>query len=360
VSRPLAQAAARQKHAALVEALRGHVMPHSAHAPSGGRRCASKAAHGAVYLLSRADLCPGKRPECREAPLHPRALWRTLAQDDAGQRGLGWRAPDGVRPRAARRRAPPRPRPRALRPSCATAESRLRSRREACRTAAPERLPLAVGTACTIPIFACCVRRGQSPASHTARVITSSHRRARRSVVWIASPLSADACCCRPFIRAPDIRSLTPVRCALNEAAPAAGAARRPAKGRCFQGWRGSKRHPQGRGSYGGGVDHKHDGPAIVDEKNSLTRATTTTLDQQGHSDGARARCRRPAARRRTSGETADLAAVYGTGSVALVKRPAASSSSSSRGPWTRGGERLSYHPFIGYPLATSRGQRGP
>src|SRR5262249_41973114 len=88
-SLPLAQGAARQKHAALVEALRGHVMPHSAHAPSGGRRCASKAAHGAVYLLSWAGLCPSKRPECREAPLHPRALWRALAQDDAGQGGLG-------------------------------------------------------------------------------------------------------------------------------------------------------------------------------------------------------------------------------------------------------------------------------
>src|SRR5215510_14511207 len=105
---------------------------------------------------------------------------------------------------------------------------------------------------------------------------------------------SADACCCRPFIRAPDIRSFTPVRCALNEAAPAAGAARRPAKGRCFQGWRGSKRHPQGRGSYGGGVDHKHDGPAIVDEKISLTRATTTTLDHDvdgpRHGEGRAAR----------------------------------------------------------------------
>src|SRR5262245_7003216 len=109
----------------------------------------SKAALGAVYLLSRAGLCPGKRPECREAPLHPRALWRTLAQDDAGQRGLGWRAPDGVRPRAPRRRAPPRPRP----PSCATADlgREIDARHAAQRP--PDRLPLAVGTACAIPFF---------------------------------------------------------------------------------------------------------------------------------------------------------------------------------------------------------------
>src|SRR5262245_10352453 len=67
-------------------------------------------------------------------------------------------------------------------------------------------------------------------------------------------------------------------------------------------------------------VDHKRDRPAIVDEDNVI---------DQGHNYDARSRCRRPTARRRTSGEAADLAAVYRTGSVALVKHPAASSSSS-------------------------------
>jgi hypothetical protein len=39
------------------------------------------------------------------------------------------------------------------------------------------------------PHIACCVRTGLGPPPHTARVITSSRRSARRSVVWIASPL---------------------------------------------------------------------------------------------------------------------------------------------------------------------------
>ena len=93
----------------------------------------SKAALGAVYLLSWAAFVPGN-------------------DQSAGKR-RSTRVRYGVRPRAARRRAPPRPRPRALRPSCATADPcrEIDARHAAQRS--PNRLPLAVGTACAIPFF---------------------------------------------------------------------------------------------------------------------------------------------------------------------------------------------------------------
>src|SRR5262249_31902629 len=103
----------------LVESLRGRVTP--------------KAALGAVYLLAWAAFVPGN-------------------DQSAGKR-RSTRVRYGVRPRAARRRAPPRPRPRALRPSCATADPgrEIDARHAAQRP--PNRLPLAVGTACAIHFF---------------------------------------------------------------------------------------------------------------------------------------------------------------------------------------------------------------
>src|SRR5262249_60725545 len=61
----------------------------------------------------------------------------------------------------------------------------------------------------------------------------------------------------------PDIRSLTLIRCAPNEAAPAAGGRGGRRKASVFGAGAAPRGYPQGRGSYGGGGGPKTHGPPV-------------------------------------------------------------------------------------------------
>src|SRR5262249_42262037 len=132
----------------------------------------------------------------------------------------------------------------------------------------------------------------------------------------------------------PDIRSLTLIRCAPNEAAPAAGGRGGRRKASVFGAGAAPRGYPQGRGSYGGRVDHKRDRPALVDEDKVI---------DQGHNDDARSRCQRATARSRTSGETADLRRSTGPAPSRWSNTPRLPARRAAARPWTRGGERLSW-----------------
>src|SRR5262249_60890249 len=76
----------------------------------------------------------------------------------------------------------------------------------------------------------------------------------------------------------PDIRSFTLIRCAPNEAAPAAGGRGGRRKASVFGAGSAPRGYPQGRGSYGGRGEHKSDGSALVAEDKVL---------YQSHNDDA-------------------------------------------------------------------------